>query len=98
MRPQRLDEAEAFLRKSLELNPSNTYSRLYLGHSYYDRGAYKIAKDHFLLVEKADLPEFLQMKVDEMILCSDLRDSASIRGSHREIQDFFKEYAPQNYY
>jgi tetratricopeptide (TPR) repeat protein len=96
-RPQQLHEAERYFKAALELDPFNAYARLYLGHCYYDSGAYQLAMECFLLVEKGDLPEFLQMKVDEMVVCCNLRMSLFTCGLVDEVREFLRTYAPQNY-
>lgn len=97
MRPQQLAEAASCFQRALNLDPSDSYSRLYLGHCYYDCGSYEMAKECFLAVEKALLPNFLQMKVDEMVLCCELRQFGFSSRLRERIQLFLREYMLQNF-
>ena len=62
MQPQQLLQAQESFKKALEIDPSYAHARLYLGHCYYDSKQYQVAEETFLLVNKKDLPGFLQMK------------------------------------
>jgi tetratricopeptide (TPR) repeat protein len=96
LHPSSLPEAEFCFKKALELDGLNNYARLYLGHCLYDRKDYQLAVDQFLKVDKNYLPDFLKMKVDEMIICCELRCSSSKKKDL--LQDFFQQYQPQNYF
>ena len=96
MYPQQLLEAEELFQQALAIDPSNAYARLYLGHCYYDGGEYKKAEETFLLVNKEDLPDFLRMKVDEMILCCRINLS-SLEERLGEVRAFINKYSSENY-
>ena len=95
MRPQKLSAAKEEFETALELDPSNYHSRLYLGHSFYDSGEYEEAKKQFLKIPENGLPDWLMMKVDEMIVCCKLHLSPDT--ANQDIQDFLRKYAPLDY-
>jgi hypothetical protein len=94
-RPQKLIEAKAEFEKALDLDYSNSYSRLYLGHTFYDVGEYQEAQTQFLKIKKNSLPDWLMMKAEEMIVCCKLHLSPIT--AERDIQDFLQKYVPLDY-
>ncbi|MBI2645736.1 MAG: tetratricopeptide repeat protein, partial [Deltaproteobacteria bacterium] len=64
---QKLDEAEALIKKALALKPGEGYVEDSLGWLYYVQGKYKKAKD---ILEKA-----VQMRSDEAVILDHLADT-----------------------
>lgn len=95
MRPQKLAEAKTEFEEALKLDSSNSYSKLYLGHTYYDQGDYQNAQKQFSDIPENGLPDWLMMKADEMIVCCKFHMSPNT--AEQDIQIFLEKYASSYY-
>jgi tetratricopeptide (TPR) repeat protein len=69
-------ETVGYLQKAVDLEPEHQFARLFLGHYYFDIGAYEQALDYF---ESVDEEYFLSigqqwrvLKLHELVLCCKL--------------------------
>jgi GNAT superfamily N-acetyltransferase len=99
--PSDVSQAKTYFQKSLEINPVESYARLYLGHCLYDSGDYKEAEYQFSIVDNdgfnADVREFFQMIVEEMLVCCHIKEKGSNEQTLSEAKKIINKYAKSNY-
>ncbi|HQU86406.1 MAG TPA: hypothetical protein PKY59_24970, partial [Pyrinomonadaceae bacterium] len=99
--PSNLSEAKINFQKALEINPFESYARLYYGHSLYDLGEYKEAEYNFSIVDKEgfneNVQELLQMKADEMLVCCHIKENGLDEQRLTEATKFINKYFKLDY-
>ena len=96
--PSDIPQAKEYFQKALEVNPTESYAKLYLGHCLYDLGSYKEAKYQFSTVDEdgfnTNVKDLLQMKVEEMLVCCHVKltdlDEQSFIEAKIIINKYFK--------
>ncbi len=100
--PSDIYQAKNFYQKALEINPDESYARLYYGHCLYDLGDYKEAEYNFSIVEKEGFSEIvrelLQMKAEEMIVCCQIKISGLDETNLSKAKAFVNKYFKVDYY
>lgn len=99
--PSNLSEAKINFQKALEINPFESYARLYLGHCLYDLGEYKVAEYNFSIVDKdgfnENVRELLQMKAEEMLVCCRIKESGLNEQTLTEATKLINKYFKTDY-
>jgi len=99
--PSDIPQAKYYLQKALEINPAESYARLYFGHCLYDLGEYKEADYNFLLVNKDgfsdNVRDLLQMKVEEMLVCCHIKLTGLDEQSSLEAKKLINKYLKSDY-
>ena len=96
--PSDIYQAKIFYQKALEINPDESYARLYYGHCLYDLSEYREAEYNFSIIDKEgfneSVREFLQMKVEEMLVCCRIKltdlDEQSFSEAKKLVNKYFK--------
>lgn len=96
--PSDIPQAKHYFQKALEINPIESYARSYLGYCLYDLGEYKEAEYNFSIIDEegfnADVRDYLQMKVEEMLVCCRIKltdlDESSFSEARKIINKYFK--------
>ncbi len=99
--PSDILEARNNFQKALEINPIESYARLYLGHCLYDLGEYKEAEENFSIVDKEGFNEIvkdlLQMKVEEMLVCCHIKLTNLDEQSFSEAKELINKYSKSDF-
>lgn len=99
--PSDILQAKVYFQKALEIDPIESYARLYLGHCLYDLGDYKEAEYHFSIVDEdgfnKNAKDFLQMKVEEMLVCCHIKETSLDEQNLLEAKKLINKYFKLNY-
>jgi len=99
--PSDIQQAKHYFQRALEINPVESYARLYFGHCLYDLGEYKEAEYNFSIVDedgfKADVKIFLQMKVEEMLVCCRIKLTDLDERSFSEAKKLINKYSKSDF-
>lgn len=99
--PSDISQAKNHFQKALEINPIESYARLYLGHCLYDLGDFKKAEYQFSIVDKdgfnVNVRDFLQMKTEEMLVCCHIKETGLDEQSYSEARKLINKYSKSDY-
>lgn len=99
--PSDISQAKNYFQKALEINPVESYARLYLGHCLYDLGDYKEAEYNFSIADEdgfnENARELLKMKTEEMLVCCHIKEIGLNEQNLLEAKILINKYFKLNY-
>ena len=96
--PERVHQAEIWLRRALEIDPTEQYARLYLGHLLFDEKSYQDARRLFAAIPSGHFTSLGQywrdLKVREILVACDIYlspESVGLDALWQIMNDYEKE-------